>query len=525
MDSLKENIKIRGQYFNQIILNCDTYVEVQGDKIRSYNPDDYVYITTSLVTIKNQIKTMNEFDISKTDYGSFIRLFDLFGNLDYLISKVLSIMSYQKYVNLTRLRMSTTFNNDPVRLIEQINDTLIKLYKKIEQYDMDTINTILSRIDVTNTTAIDDIYDEIINSSSNKLVNAIIVKILKHLSNEKQRRLTNKVEIQKDKSIGSTRFKLTHDGIQSQMWSMNLIPGAICEQVPNQSVIKINKSSSSPIDFNVSGLIDQEYIAKHQLNTLSLTCIDEVIVRRFATTITQEITNEQPSTVEIITPESETFTVVDTINGKIWRYLTYNGNILIHRSMLNTLLIGITTRPTNYNKYLEDVIIENYFDPKSELTKEQFKKSSQHRISPGSIKTKLIEALVTWFKEELRIRKPSTIKEVKQIDLAQHARVILDYLTGENASKQRSAEFTLTYLMQYDAILTTLSKDIKFKWNITHLPTNLFKEYTTTIAYSYIVDTIITLITNITNEMDKNKAWTSTGYSLKEYYLEYNYVY
>jgi hypothetical protein len=226
--------------------------------------------------------------------------------------------------------------------------------------------------------------------------------------------------------------------------------------------------------------------------------------------------------VEIIDSDATTFTVLDSINGVEWRYLTYGGSREIPRSIVLPILEGISTRAVKYNEYLEHIILEKYFDPKAELTTEQFRKQT-HSISVASIRTKLIDKLTEWFSGELE--KTSTIKDIKSIEVGQQTRCILEQLTGENTVKRRSPEFTLTYLMQYDAVLTTLSKTIKYKWNAIVIPPTIFQEYSKASAYDYISDMFVSLIQSVTDDMDKNRAWTAIGYSLKEYYLEYNFVY
>jgi hypothetical protein len=493
---------------------------VQGDKIRSFNHEDYNYIVETLADISDLIKGLSDVVVADgAEYGVLLGIFDTFDRIDYLVSKILFLMSEQKYINLTKLKASVTFNNNPSLLVNQMGITLAKLRQKVASNDSEVIGAVLDKIDA------DKAYDAVTKSMPNRLANAMVTKLLDIVNPTKRAKLIERIEQQKNDSLESTRCKLTLPGIEGQLTSMNLIPAGLVEVMPTDRLIKINKSSKSPINFDVRGLLDQEFIAANGLTMSPNAGVNEKTLQKFNTTTNMGVTDIQPSMVEIIGDNtSDVWTVCDTINGRDWRYLTWNGKREVPRGIISPLLDGVNTRPTDYNRCHENIILEKCFDSKAELTTNQYLKHSQY-TSSANVRAKLIDELSSWFGKEMAKLKQPNVKDIKEIDVASYVKDILQQLTGENTKLQKSAEFTLTYLMQYDAILTTVSKNIKFKWNATIISPTIFKDYTTQNAFASISNTLIALVNAQLDELDKNKTWTATGYSLKEFYLEYNYVY
>ena len=284
--------------------------------------------------------------------------------------------------------------------------------------------------------------------------------------------------------------------------------------------IFINKSSQSPIEFNLRGLIDNEYILSNNLNTRPGVGLNKQVLLRYNTSKNIGKSDIKPAPIEIIQPDSKYFKVYDTINGTAWRQLSHNGIEKIHRSLLSNILEGISTRASDYNKLLEPSILMSWYNAEARSILDAHKKQ-RPTVSSDAIRDSIVAQLGSWFRDELTSKQPKTERDVKLIKCDNVSSVILNVLTSD-ASVRKSAEFTLTYLYKYDEVLTKFTKELKYKWNLATVPGALFIEYDNVQTYDMIAAIFKRIVREIVDMMDKSKMWTSSIDSLKQYYLEYN---
>jgi len=227
--------------------------------------------------------------------------------------------------------------------------------------------------------------------------------------------LRNIMEIKKDALLGSNRIPLLDTGgIQGMFVRYNLVPYEMSmppqdlfkkykieyihgdkNNFPNLAVAaKLNvcaifKSGESPLEFNIRGLVDPEYIERHELKVSMSSGVTKKMIEKFNTYKKLKPPpgkkNNHKNIIAKYSDEAD-WLVLETINGAYWRRLSHMGALAIKASNISGLINGLTLRPHVYNDLQAQAILAKCFDSRSPLILSNYISSTANKLPSDVIK-------------------------------------------------------------------------------------------------------------------------------------------
>lgn len=536
---------------HKIAAGCVRYLGTIADFIRGSDPAEYTRINTAIEQIYGI--SWKPFDVSGESpigcVGHWADVFDQLNALDNNIAAAITVLTTAEYLRKAIQQTSTTAVNiyqersyilamyDTYRTTHQYDD-VAKQIDKVGIY-ADTLRQFaVSRDKFNQITA--HIMKEVISSTADS---ATIWK------------LQSRIEELKNNVLGSTRsadtpLSLAHYGLVPVSRPMKVdalasflgIDPATTPDDLDKSLEKATGTSShgaimiylglfnaAQLEFNLSGLIDNDYVVANDLKTITGSGLTKKVIQRLSTI--NRLPRDLPGTVPISklyggSERSQYWIIQQIITGPDALYRMMGFGYLaaeptpVYAPMITGLLRGCTSRPEDYNEIHTDAILSGIYDSEIKTILSAYTVAKLQSPSSDLIRSKILDSIVDNFIDDHK-KRPMTMKTVRTraVDAPFIVELLITILMP-NPTKNYT-ERVLTAVAKVDTVTNVFMNELEKRWMNAIIPDRLFREYTGANLIEQLRGICINTVTAAINELERAGTWASLEPSLKEFYFEY----
>lgn len=469
------------------------------------------------------------------------KLFDDLESLDDHLRTLVTIFDDSEFNRLALFGKSTTFANN----LSYERESALGAYRRMDTTYSALIDDFINAMDIP--ANVNRTYERIVSDqrTPNKFTIKVIDALVK-LSGPKNN-LFAIIEKQKDVLLGATRKDISaHAGIQGMLVRYGLTPVfpsvAIDELFdilglgdPPQSnafmelaertgacVVVVNKGSTSPVEFDLRGIIDQRYILANGLDTKQTAGLNKKVLRKYATSALLPCA-DGPGRAHIYGPrESRKVYIFETINGRLYRALGKNGEFPVSAESVAGLLSGLTTRCERYSEIQLGIIKGACFSSRADTLLAKYASARSPEISSEFVRKAIIEDLSAVF-GALLFTLPANAGQLRRLSPARDviSAAVISAVTGSSRSRLgNSQEHMLTFVAKYDGLIDRFAKELDRRWSTVTVRDGIFTEYSEEKLRAELVSLYKTVLSAAVDEMDKSRAWTEHDITLKEFVLD-----
>lgn len=545
-------LKTRCNHIKNILSNAATYIDIIREIIMSINPIEFKRINAALTLLRDAIVHIpaTDFIADKTYdiYTVTMDLYSKFALVDSALREILSMFENETYLTLAIHNMSSSY----VVNLRRMNSVVTGEYEKYlnaSVRDDDIIFDYVFKMPHTK----DDLYD--FATKNEIIVNKFTVKFvgvaIKEVEGSRKHKLEDMIEKQKDIIFDVDRLIMSnYSGAQASVVRYNLLPATPSmsltelfalfdleykssmslaqnwEKLANKGsgIIALTNCTKTPVEFNMDGLINSEYVTTNQLNTPPLSGLTKKIIQRFNTVKRLEGGSHASEYIATYPSHRETWYVMETLNGIHWRQLAYKGETKIPKDVITGLYVGITTRPDQYNLAQSDEILKKCFDAKSQLTLDAYTRKISAQPSSEPIRAKILDQMTRYFEPSAGFIKTTSGVKSAAVDIDRITSIINTVLAYPKsigrATEHGASESMITYFIKMNDINNTFVKELNRRWTAEIIDERLFKDYSGPELKKHIM-TVFTSVTKAAiDELDNSKLWTGYDQTLKEFVID-----
>lgn len=542
----------RMSYVSIVASKVTKYLDTIQDTITGINAADYKLAMENISSLKESVVSIPQ-TIKLNDSTNLINeavtLYENIDVVDAAVHQLIGIFENPTYSKLAMYNMSTTYT---VNMQREKNIA----YNAFEKYTSKSVidNEIIINIilDILNLSAnSNEIFMFVLNNENiiNKFTIKLIGALINVVSGEKHRRLELLVEKQKDTVIKATRIDISAwRGVQGMVVryglrpvtksmplsdlfnSMNIkynakhsmeenIKKYVCD---GHGIIVINRANASPVEFDLRGIADANYIVSNNLETNPISGLTKKIVDKFQTAKLLPKTDIGPEIIAKYPGKLNTWRIIETINGELYRALGHLGNDIVPGDQIVGLLNGISTRCYQYNLIQSNVIITKCLDARAESLVAEYDNNTTESTS-GSIVPTITDKLQKSFEKAVKDHPVKNILQFKKLvmDKDTISKTLLEVLKHSTGIYGKgSTEYLVTYLAKFDVILRKFYGEVERQLSLQIINSRMFAENTQDETHKILGGIYKAIVTKSANELDKAKMWSDYDLSLKEYFLE-----
>ena len=586
METIPETIRRRMAPVRIIIARVNTYLDIIRNVLQSVNPEEYQKINsdiTSLLELSAEIpdiRPVTDGTLQMLEYMSAV-----FGKLEILetgFASIFDVFDNRSYAELAMYNKSATYTEEVNR---DRNEALAARERYMTFAERDDEKIIKIAIDILAAgDAGDDIFKFIRENENtiNKFTIRLFHWFIITATGERQKRAELIVEKQKDIVLGSSRVDLgKYPGVQGVICRYKLLP--ITQSMPptdlfktlgysykseesfdvnlktlashGPGIIAINKATESSVEFNLTGLIDLDFIVKNNLKTQPMSGLTKKIITRFNTanrlppakTISEKVESDDDETnsetnsnhnskpisrqisepIRIVAGTQDTWIVIETINGDLWRQLGLRGDGVIPGNMIIGLTDGLTLRPHYYHSIQTEQILKRCFDKKAALLLDIYAEQNKTIGTSTPLTAKIIGKLTDIMEKKLETMEINLLNFTDvATDKIQVNKVLLSVLihtTGTYGS--RSSEYLMTYVAKLERIQYKFGVEIAGAVREADIPERLFKERKGDDLKSRLLSIYQSILQIAVDKLDSTRVWMEYDMTLKEFFLEEKHIY
>lgn len=493
-------------------IDIDSYnkYNVALDKIEAFNIADVLSIGANMLSISN--------------------LYTLLAEIDTAIEYIIKIVSNETYIQIAVNNLSSSRAID----VYHIKSDIISAYTSYKDCAVDD-DKLFDQI--WQTLPQSSIYDFIINNAN--IINKFTIAAIGYLltkSIEYRRALELLIEKQKDTILGVMRitsFNLSRYNLRpitSLMSIQSLFKSlgfnyrdsiSIDENITLNNIIALYNITKSPIDYDMRGSIDLNYVTQHGLQSTLLTGLNKKIIERYSAGGRIADNIERPIE-KIIQGDitSQKWYVLETIDGNLWRALgLFNGTLVAQIDMNNIigLIRGMTTRPYQYNKLCAETIISRCLDPQAENILRDYQ-NEPRRISSDAINTAIVNHALDIF-----ARKVNAIKSISDFrDIIYDESLIESCLLTALSNTGTSFENIITQIYSINESLYKF-KNILEKY-IVNINDRIFSEDSRSEINRILTNVYKIGLEKTVSELSQGNEWATYDTTVKEYFIRNKYI-
>lgn len=545
MDNIYEILKNRTEISLRIAERTVKYLNIIREIVLGISVSDYDSAEENIAFIFAFVKNVPEYKLILTDdarlfLDNFLKLYIDLAKVSQTLIDLYALFENQTYEKLAIYNMSATYATNIYREKADVASFLEK-YKEISVRDDEIIFMQISTLQLDNKIVFDFIMENetIVNKFMTKILNMTIPRN----SGSARRRLELIIEHQKDLVLGSQRINIAKwKGIQGILVRYNLHP--ITSSMPLAelfaiigmkydakitadenfkkitSVILINKSNSSPIEFNLQGLIDLEFIIKNNLKTKPMKGLNARIIEKYNTA---KMLKSDASGNELtkIYGQGDKYYIFETIDGDLYRLLGRDGNAHVPSDQITGLLKGLSGRSHQYNTIQGDIILRRCFDSKYLHLLSMFVEHTE-RPSADPIKTSIVDKLVKSFESQIAEIEVEGVRHFKSlvVDRNRIHDVLLKIINPPRIQDHGAPEIMMSYLAKLDSITTTFIKELERRWQDVTISDRMFSEHDKKEVTRICIQIFTNIVKSAADELDQSNAWTEPGGALKTFFIE-----
>lgn len=530
------------------------YVTTTSEIVKSLNIEDHKAALSNLDILNNASEVLPTKEYASFD--DFLQLYRQLSEVDTAIVFLIAYLNNAAYVRLTIHAMSTSKAHSL-----QYNMNLAKtVYEKYIDISAEDDELILSKevsdpIKAGSIAFIDAGFMFVIANirEVNKFMIRLITCLIVVTIGDRKRKLELIIESQKDLVIGADRINMSgYGGILGVLVRYNLRPASlfITEQairslvtpsvyssvrqggsmefdlskIANETTgaILINRYTTSPMEFNIAGLIDIDYITRSNLITSPTMGLNDRIIQRFETVKMLQINDsEKPVKIYPVARMSQYF-IVETLNNISYRLLSANGKVgPVSSNLIIGLLDGLSTRCHYYNTIHSNNILAKCADPRAANLLEEYELSIANPVSSEPLRNKLLDALAQSFAAGIAKNKPTDARSLQTVNKEIITTVVRDTIKRSVGLKGvGGAEYTITYLTRIDAITRGFTKELERKWSASTITDRMFLENTEKELHKILISVFRSTTQAAMDELDKTQLWTNFEMTVKAHFLE-----
>ena len=577
LTTVQQLLKKRFEFVQTINTISIKHLKIIVMYISGMNPVEYAACKQAHEHVIKGIETLPM--IENADFATISTLYENIKLMDDQIHVLLVMMANDTYTKMALYNMSATYT---MSLRNERNNVLnaYERYQEVSIIDDIQIHNIvfdLAGLKEDPDRALFFISEHI--NVVNKFTIALVGMAIRLYNGEKRRKLELIVENQKDIVFGGKiqRYDtIVHHQLRSLTSSMTLSEllllvkykyNSIEQFGASHRVVFINNGSSSPIEFDMRGLIDANYVMANGLKTNPSNGLTKKVIERFNTAKllsrgTQSHTVTVYTGADAITGAgaitganasiktnthahanthaqthaqthahthahthantSTGFYVVETLNGTLFRFLgnDFTVDYSTPATTISGLLNGISMRPHEYHKLISEDILAKCFDVKAQLILNEYTEDRKTIKSSEPIKNMIISSILTNFSKKLD--KETTTNEIRSLlDRTTIDKIFYSALPHKTGIHGKgSSEYLVTYNVKFDTLVYKFIKEIDRAWDENIVTERVVKEKDSQSLHIYIIDAVRFILKKAADVLDGDNLWVDYDTSLKEYFLE-----
>lgn len=532
----------------KIAAGCARYLGIITDFIRGNDPAEYDKINTAIESIYTvNWPNINIDAASPTECVShWADIFDELNTLDNNVATAVGILTTTEYLRKAIQQTSTTTVN-----IYQERSHLFALY---DTYRAVNYEMIAMQIDQVGIDA-DIIRGFALNRAKFNQITAHIMRgVIQDSANDSATiwQLQSRIEDLKDTTLVSGR----QTAVPAIMSRFGLVPitrpmngrsmleflgivdegdgfdisieKAVSNNACGAVLVYMGLFNTTQLDFNLSGLIDAEYVLEHDLKTISGTGLTKKVIERLSTI--NRLKKDVPGTpprIKICGENRVQYWVIQQLitgDDPLYRLLGHgyicDKPVAVYAPMIAGFLRGYTSRPEDYNEIHADVILSSIYDSEIKTILSAYMVTKLQSPSSDIIRAKIIDQMVEKFINDHRER-PMTAKNIRSraVDVDFISNLLVSVLMP-NPTKNYT-ERVLTAVAKVDSITNVFIHELEKRWMSAVIPDRTFRDYT---GFN-LIEQIRGIFTNTAgaaiDELERAGTWEFLEPSLKEFYFEY----
>ena len=294
-------------------------------------------------------------------------------------------------------------------------------------------------------------------------------------------------------------------------------PECFVELATRAGVIVLYNITNNPIEYNVRGLIDMNYIIKHNLIIEQFAGITERVIKKYATAVKLERGTAIPAkSINVYNESADVFYVFESINGIHYRALSLNRSMVISRKYIAPFLTGFSTLPLKYGEIVfsnESDYIDEHIKPKIEAFERE------HITEKVGEDLKIVFRRVVMQYIEDNLREPITKAELAAIITQEYlVKTFIDMLVMKVPSSLDKSDYHLSAIAKATEAAKTAAK--MYEDSIHNL--NLARIASTSAhGFRELLAHINEIITVIIIDLESQNFWESYNHIFKLFYQTY----
>ncbi len=455
-----------------------------------------------------------------------------FSLADIHMKRIYILLSDGGYAKKVAYNMSSTY----VMNMSENRNRVLGLYEKYISTsiadDNDIFNIAAERLNIPEN--IGCVRDFLMENAAvvNKFTTWLTSKALKYTSGPLKAKLLTLIQNQVNALFGSVRNNLSKfTGAQSVLAKYGLVPLSeslplrdifhICGKVYNDglsdaenikgvALVVIDKSSPHPIEFDLRGLCDMQYLVKNDLLHNPKSGLTKKILARYSTI------KELPAGTGVALPlhvgsASDKWCVLETLNGVHYRVLgKVDGGCHLETAEIYGLLNGISTRADDYNREQGDEIIHKCIDTKLHPLATRYEEKLAKMVNGGEMA--IINAFEAIYKSsKVEIISVANFEHLIRDNVSDILLKNMPQLMGRHSKS--SSEYMVNYLIKMDEIKNDTTRN--FSARIHELTKN-----STVTSSDGLYNIYIDMVKSVINDMNKKEVWHAYDISLKQFIMD-----
>ncbi len=578
-NNTRDLLSVRLRAINLMVVKAAEYIEVIKLAIIGGDPGRYKALEHSLSMLREHpMIIMAALEQPAPSLHAWLDIYQHIAVIDGHACSIVSALRNESYAAHANYNMSTTYTTGTYRL----RNAALSAYEEYLDASITDDDTILADIfansivgpvsngvepvsiirsnkaEDTSDSRVSDMFAFVVEHKNvvNKFMIRLIAHVIPLVTGERRRVIELIVESQKDHILGSSRFDLhEYVGVQGLLVRYNMRPCGrsapmhevfkslgveydneshgsggvafdmerLCKAL-NVGILMINKATSSPVEFDMSGLIDVDYIVSNDMKTNPVSGLTKKVIDRFSTAVL--LPKGAPADIVkrySIVPEPSHWVVLESIDGATWRVMGLNGVKRIPANMMTGLLRGVTTRPQQYNNIQSEKILAHSHNPRASMILNDYEDMKTSPSSSEPMRITVLDRLCNDFEAKLKggtLLTPAAVKAAA-VDKNVCGEVIMDVLTAAaGVAGKTSAEYLITYISRFDGIIYDFTKKLERQWDRVVLTDRIFKENTLSELKRVLMDLFRTTTQAAIDELEQAGTWTGYDVSLKEFYID-----
>lgn len=479
-------------------------------------PDIKAVLTSGVHNIAEYFKFTESTNAESADLNILNEYFRHFDRID-LHTLVMTLLD-EKYIRMYLYNRSKSDNvnlyvvrNDIIKNLDKANDTLYnynnKLFDLAKSNEISTIMTfIFSQHNKTSLERALINYAVGIVSPEQKvilrnLINREISDLLKITDINMRDYDSAQLSMQRHLSSASMTINELFEK-HGWLYDDSLSLEQNCEAQP-VCIVLLQRGSKSPLEFNIRGLVDTDYIMQHNLNMPPTNRLSEQIIKRFTTIRELGVSKTMPDKPKIFNEGKSAAFVFESLNGILWRE-TENYNPLTLRS-----------RAQSYNRHIEQKILNKCFNPQANLLIGMYMDRKTQPISAEMAKDGIISAMKEYF-DTLVPAKP-THKQISALNVnnTELTKIMVNVVGNLYKIPSRKREYIPTFVSKFEATYLRVWQTLEKALISLRVKERTFFEHSDKEIREKIIEELVRALKLALEEMDKNKEWSEIDESFK----------